>query len=113
MSTVLRRNRKGSDRDITRLNSLGFSLSKIGERLSCHPTSITLRLKSLKISPADTRRAFMEDIWNDLPLDFQEEVADLIENGNIGSIKGYIRNLIHSDIMARRPAPKLELVSNE
>ena len=62
MSTVLRRNRKGSDRDITRLNSLGFSLSKIGERLSCHPTSITLRLKSLKIAPADTRRAFMEDI---------------------------------------------------
>ena len=104
MSTVLRRNRKGSDRDITRLNSLGFSLSTIGEKLACHPTSITLRLKSLKIPPADTRRAFMEDIFNDLPPDFQTDIADLMEDTKIVSIKSYIRDLINADILSRRSA---------
>lgn len=101
MSTVLRRNRKGSDRDITRLNSLGFSLSTIGDKLSCHPTSITLRLKSLKISPADTRRAFMEDVYKNLPTEYQENLADLLETNNITSIKDYIRDLIAADMQGR------------
>jgi len=104
MSTVLRRNRKGSDRDITRLNSLGFSLSTIGEKLRCHPTSITLRLKSLKIPPADTRRAFMEDIFNELPTEFQDDIADLMEEKKILSIKSYIATLINDDISSKRQA---------
>lgn len=101
MSKVLRRNRKGSDRDITRLNSLGFSLSTIAERLSCHPTSITLRLRSLKIPPADTRRAFMEDIYKELPTEYQDNLADLLESKNIVSIKTYVRELIEADISGR------------
>lgn len=103
MSAVLRVNRKGSDRDITRLNSLGFSLSTIGEKLSCHPTSITLRLKGLKIAPADTRRAFMEDVYKHLPVEYQEQIADLLEEEKITSIKDYVRNLIKSDIVVRFP----------
>ena len=102
MSTVLRRNRKGSDRDITRLNSLGFSLSAIGVRLSCHPTSITARLKSLQISPADTRHAFMEEILEDLPTEYQENIADLLETSVNSNIKSYVRDLIAADIKSRQ-----------
>ena len=108
MSAVLRRNRKGSDRDITRLNSLGFSLSSIGERLSCHPTSITLRLKSLKITPADTRRAFMEDILHGLPPEYQEKIADLLEESGKTSIKSYVRDLISTDIANRKVSNEVE-----
>jgi len=108
MSAVLRRNRKGSDRDITRLNSLGFSLSSIGERLSCHPISITLRLKSLKITPADTRRAFMEDILHGLPPEYQEKIADLLEESGKTSIKSYVRDLISTDIANRKVSNEVE-----
>jgi hypothetical protein len=107
MSTVFRRNRKGSDRDITRLNSLGFSLSAIGTRLNCHPTSVTLRLKSLKITPADTRRAFMEEILDDLPHAYQETIADILEANNGMSIKLYVRDLIARDMETRQPKPVL------
>lgn len=101
MSSVLRHNRKGSDRDITRLNSLGFALSKIGKLLNCHPTSITIRLKNLNIAPANTRRAFMTEIWDNLPTEYQERIADLIETGDLSNIQGYIRNLIDADMKAR------------
>lgn len=100
MSTVFRRNRKGSDRDITRLNSLGFSLAAIGQRLSCHPTSITLRLKSLNIRPADTRRSFMEDIYSDLPTETQDVIADTLEARAL-SIKDYVKELITNDLLKR------------
>ena len=52
----------------------------------------TLRLKSLKIPPADTRRAFMEDIVLSLTQDQQEWLAGEMSNG--GSIKDYVRQLI-------------------
>lgn len=97
MSTVLRRNRKGSDQEIVRLNSLGLSLARIGMILNCHPTSITLRLKSLKIAPADTRRAFTEQVFDKLPDDHKETVADLLEGRGI-SIKDYIVGLIAADV---------------
>lgn len=100
MSTVLRRNRKGSDQEITRLNSLGLSLAAIGQKLHCHPTSITLRLKSLKIRPADTRRAFMEDIYTGLPGHAMDTIADMLENRTI-SIKDYVKELIHADLDKR------------
>lgn len=97
MSSVFRRNRKGSDHDITRLNALGFSLAAIGLKLNCHPTSITLRLKSLKIRPADTRRSFMEDIYNHIGDDVQEKIAEVLNNRSM-TIKDYVRELIMSDI---------------
>jgi DNA-binding transcriptional MerR regulator len=101
MSIVFRRNRKSSDRQILRLNSLGLSLSAIGTMLDCHPTSITLRLKSLKVTPVDTRRAFMEDIYTKLPEEFKEAIADLLEECKLLSIKDYVRSLIATDITAR------------
>lgn len=100
MSTVFRRNRKSSDRDITRLNSLGLSLATIAARLSCHPTSITLRLQNLKIRPADTRRAFMEEIYTGLPVGSEDVIADHLEARNF-SIKDYIRELVGADLERR------------
>ena len=91
MSTVYRANRKAIDADIIRLNSVGLSLGTIARALDCHPTTITLRLRSLKIPPADTRRTFMEDIFLSLTLDEQEWLADQVVNT---TIKDYVKQLI-------------------
>ena len=91
MADVYRANRKASDADIIRLNSVGLSLATIARALDCHPTTITMRLKSLKIPPADTRRSFMEDIFLSLSLDQQEWLADQVANT---SIKEYIKRII-------------------
>jgi hypothetical protein len=83
------------------LNSLGLSLAAIGTKLHCHPTSITLRLKSLKIRPADTRRAFMEDIYSDMLDQNMDLIADMLEDRMI-SIKDYVKELIYEDLDKRQ-----------
>ena len=93
MSTVYRANRKATDADIIRLNSVGLSLATIARALDCHPTTITLRLRSLKIPPADTRRSFMEDIFLSLSLDQQEWLADQVTTTNV---KDFVKQLIIS-----------------
>src|SRR3982751_1099733 len=97
MSAANRVNRKATDADIVQLNSLGFSLATIGKKLSCHPTTITLRLKALNIEPADTRRTFMEGVV----LSFSEKQQEALA-GKLGphlSIKDYVRNLIAKDLI--------------
>jgi hypothetical protein len=97
MSTVYRANRKASDADIIRLNSVGLSLATIAQLLSCHPTTITLRLRALKIPPADTRRAFMEDVFVGLSTGQQEWLADQL--GPHINIKDYVRNLLVKEFL--------------
>ena len=92
MSLVYRPNRKATDHDIIRLNSVGLSLSTIAQVLGCHPTTVTLRLKSLQIEPADTRRTFMEDIFKSLSPEHQEWLADRL--GPTEPIKWYVRDLL-------------------
>lgn len=92
MATVYRVNRKASDDDILRLNSVGLSLATIARALSCHPTTITQRLKSLGVPPADTRRAFMEDIFLALPLKTQEWLAN--ELSPEVTVKDFVRKTI-------------------
>lgn len=92
MSSVYRANRKASDADIIRLNSVGLSLATIARALDCHPTTITLRLKSLGIPPADTRRTFMEDVFMTLSTDQQEWLANQLSS--TVSIKDYMKELI-------------------
>lgn len=101
MSSAIRVNRKGSDDDIIRLNSVGLSLRTIAKLLDCHPTSVTLRLRRLGVPPADTRRTFMEDIFKTLSLDQQEWLADHIQNGN--NIKDYVRELLVEDYQRQNP----------
>lgn len=92
MSNVLRRNRKATDKDVIRLNSVGLSLTTIGATLDCNPATISLRLKSLGIEPADTRRSFMEDIYLSLP----DNQKAWLENqmGPHLHIKDFVRNLL-------------------
>ena len=97
MSQVYRPNRKATDADIIRLNSLGYSLATIGSELGCHPTTITLRLRALNIDPADTRRTFMEDVLKPLSLRQHERLAEKL--GPQHSIKDYVRNLVAKDLL--------------
>ena len=83
MSTVYRANRKASDEDVIRLNSVGLSLSTVAKIIGCHPTTVTLRLKSLGVEPADTRRTFMEDVFVRLTLTEQEWLADYLRDNNL------------------------------
>jgi hypothetical protein len=76
MSAALRTNRKASDEDIIRLNSVGLSLATIANELNCHPTTITLRLKALGIEPADTRRSIRDYIKNLLVERFIDSPGD-------------------------------------
>jgi hypothetical protein len=92
MSSVNRPNRKASDQDIIRLNSVGLSLSTIAETLNVHPTTVTQRLAALNIKPADTRRSFMEDVIRSLPEEQVDWLADQL--GPHLSIKDYVRNLL-------------------
>ena len=80
------------DSDLVRLNSLGFSLATIGSSLGCHPTTGTLRLKDIGVTPADTRRTFMEDILLKLPPAQLEWIETQL--GPHLSIKDYVRSLI-------------------
>lgn len=96
MSDVFRANRKASDADIIRLNSVGLSLATIANALGTHPTTITLRLRSLKIPPADTRRSFMEDVFLQLHLHEQEQLADSL-SGSF-SIKDFVKQAIQEKL---------------
>jgi hypothetical protein len=93
MSNVYRVNRKATDADVIRLNSVGLSLATVAKVIGCHPTTVTLRLKRLGVEPADTRRTFMEDVFLRLPLNQQEWLADELERQNI-SVKTFVYRLI-------------------
>lgn len=104
MSTAYRSNRKATDQDIIRLNSVGLSLNAIGERLGCHPTTITLRLKALNIEPADTRRAFMEEIYDGMGKAQQDWLEAQL--GPHTTIKDFIKNMLVKEYLAsKQPEP--------
>lgn len=80
------------DSDIIRMNSVGLCQSTIASALGCHPTTVTQRLKFNNVTPADTRRGFMEDIIMNLGADCSEWLADQV-NQNL-TIKDFIVSLI-------------------
>lgn len=97
MSSVLRTNRKATDYEIIRLNSVGLSLATVGKILNCHPTTIKIRLDQLNIPPSDTRRAFMEDVLSGLSTNQMDWLADQL--GPHISVKDYVRNLLVKEFM--------------
>jgi len=99
MAEVYRANRKAHDADILRMNSVGLSLATIAATLDCHPTTITLRLKSLGVEPADTRRSFMEDVFSELEPAEREWLADQLSPEY--PIKAYIRDLLRDEFRLR------------
>jgi transposase len=102
MSTANRPNRKATDDDIIKLNSVGMSLSSIAKELDVHPSTVTLRLQQLNVPPADTRRTFMEDIYKSLSSDQQDWLAAQLGPGI--SIKDYVRNLLLKEYISVQPS---------
>lgn len=91
---------KVDDAYIVALNSVGISLQGIARRTDRHHTTVTARLKSLGIPPADTRRAFMEDIFDNLSLAQQEWL--MAQLGPSHSVKDFVRSLIIKEFIARK-----------
>ncbi|WP_290870377.1 hypothetical protein [Aquabacterium sp.] len=97
MSSVYRANRKANDTDLIRLNSVGLSLATIANILGCHHTTVTQRLKALNVAPADTRRAFMEDVATRLTPTQLDWLADQL--GPNHSVKDFITNLLTTEFV--------------
>ncbi|AZO48026.1 hypothetical protein [Mesorhizobium sp. M4B.F.Ca.ET.058.02.1.1] len=91
--------RKADDTEIVRLNNIGLSLTSIGERLGVHHTTVKYRLDALGIPPADTRRAFMEDIFSALPVSQQEWLMNQLGPGH--TVKDFVRSLLIKEFMGR------------
>lgn len=92
--------RKADDSRIVELNSIGVSMTGIAEQLGVHHTTITYRLKALGISAVDTRRAFMEDVFNTLPSNQQNWLIAQLGPGH--SIKDFVRGLITKEYLNSR-----------
>lgn len=94
--------RKADDARIIELNSVGLSLSGIGERLDIHHTTVSGRLKANNIAPFDTRRAFMEDIFESLALNQQEWLINQLGPGY--TVKDLVRSLLIKAYLSRSTA---------
>lgn len=92
MAKVYRANRKAHDDDIIRMNAVGLSLGTIAKTLGVHPTTVTLRLRSLGIEPADTRRTFMENVLAPLPTHIADWLSEQV--GPKYEIRQYVRDLL-------------------
>lgn len=105
----VKKSERVQDTDIRRLNHIGLSLKAIAELLGCHPATVTLRLKAMKVAPFDTRRSFMEQVFMSLTTEQQEWLSHHLYNNDI-SIKDYIVSLIRdayatANSLAASPAP--------
>ncbi|MEQ1950900.1 hypothetical protein [Mesorhizobium sp. CN2-181] len=92
--------RKADDATIVKLNNVGLSLQGIADRQGVHLTTITNRLRVLGIAPADTRRAFMEDVFESLTAQQQDWLIDQLAPGH--SVKEFIRALLIKEFMSRQ-----------
>jgi len=92
MSTVNRSNRKVHDADLIRLNTVGISLGAMGRLLGCEAATVALRLRQLGLNPTDTRRAFMEDIYDSMTPDQRDWLIDQL--GPHSPIKSFIKDLL-------------------
>jgi len=95
----IQQKRTNTDHQIINLNNVGLSLAGIAEKLGVHHTTVTYRLKALGLTPADTRRAFMEDIFESLSPSQQEWLMNQLSPGY--SVKDYLRSLLIKEFMKR------------
>ena len=93
--------KKLNDAEVIGLNSVGISLAGIAKRLNCHHTTVTARLTALSVPPADTRRSFMEDIFDGLSPKQQEWLMSQL--GPSHSVKDFVKSLIIKDYIRKNP----------
>lgn len=96
--------RKADDQLIIHLNNVGLSMVKIGDILDVHHTTIHYRLRALGIAPVDTRRAFMDEIFESLTQRQQDWLMDQLGPGY--SIKDFTKSLIVKDFISRNQPAK-------
>ena len=80
------------DKQIIGLNSLGLPLRTIGEKIGFHPTTVPQRLDALGVERADTRHAFMADIYDNL--NESQKAWLMSEVGEHSNIKNYVQHLL-------------------
>lgn len=85
--------------EIIRLTNVGVTLKGIADRLGCSSAAVSLVLKNLGLTPLDTRRSFMEDIYESLTDPQKEYLMDQVETHM--NVKQYIRSLLIKDFMQR------------
>lgn len=90
--------RKALDATLLALNSLGLSLSTIAKKTGFHSSTVTQRINKLGAEPADTRRAFMEDIYNGLTEDQRDWLIGAVAPHT--NIKNYMRHLLVREYLA-------------
>jgi len=83
---------KTENQEIAELNSLGLSLTSIGKKMGLHKSTVKSRLASMGLVPADTRRAFMEEIYDTLSPSQRNWLVQELGAGM--NIRAYVRKLI-------------------
>lgn len=92
---------------IFRLNNVGLALSTIAELLSCHPSTVTNRLRAMNVPINDSRRAFMEELLQLLDVDTQNWLVDELVDREMNS-KEFLALLIkkeHLNVKEQRSEP--------
>lgn len=93
------RSPKANDHEIVGLNSIGLSLGTIARRVGVHHTTVTSRLRKLGIETADTRRSFMEDIFESLSPHQQTWLIEQLGAGR--SVKDFVRGLLIKEFVIK------------
>lgn len=89
----VRKDLRVQDVDVKRLNHMGLGLRAIAEELGCHPATITTKLAAMGLEPTDTRRSFMEQVFNSLEQDQKDWLSHNLFNTGIG-VREFITGLI-------------------
>ena len=91
------------DEHIIKLNDLGLAMETIGKMVGLHTTTVKFRLANHGILPSDTRRAFMERVYNRLTVHQREWLSDQLHLGQ--PIDAFITQLIVEKYNKRRDKP--------
>jgi hypothetical protein len=87
--------------EILKLNLVGLGLQAIGEIVGCHEATVSVKLKEMGVAPNDTRRNFMGEVYNCLPEEVQEWLADTLYTSKT-PVKDFVIKLL---IEQHRVAP--------
>lgn len=102
-------NKRKEDRadgtEVKKLNWVGLGLGAIGQRLGCHESTVSQKLKQLGLKPSDTRRSFVEGVFNNLTPEQQDWLAEYLYANQI-PVQVYVAELIQK---AFEIAPKEQL----
>lgn len=98
----VKREDRADGTEILKLNLVGLGLQAIGELVGCHEATVSVKLKEMGVSANDTRRNFMGEVYNVLPEETREWLADTLYTTRT-PIKDFVVQLLRE---AHRNAPE-------